>query len=61
MGMVFKDGAFGTTGPKMWLPGSTFEKELGMQAMTFKTSRPLGNGGHHGHGLQDRHLRHHGP
>ena len=33
MGMISEDGTFGTTGPKMWLPGSAFEKELGVQAV----------------------------
>ena len=32
MGMIFQNGTFGTTGPEMWLPGSAFEKELGVQA-----------------------------
>jgi len=31
MGMMFQDGTFGTTGPEMWLPGSAFENELGVQ------------------------------
>merc|ERR1719253_2458336 len=32
MGMMFQNGTFGTTGPEMWLPGSAFENELGVQA-----------------------------
>jgi hypothetical protein len=31
LGMIFQNGTFGTTGPEMWLPGSAFENELGVQ------------------------------
>jgi hypothetical protein len=31
MGMMFQNGTFGTTGPEMWLGGSAFENELGVQ------------------------------
>jgi hypothetical protein len=30
---MFPDGTFGTTGPQVWLPGSVFESELGVQAL----------------------------
>merc|ERR1712176_1019916 len=31
MGMIFQNGTFGSTGPEMWLPGSAFENETGVQ------------------------------
>jgi len=31
MGMMFQNGWIGTTGPEMWIPGSAFESELGVQ------------------------------
>merc|ERR1719198_717696 len=31
-GMISQNGFFGSTGPEMWLPGSAFENELGVQA-----------------------------
>ena len=33
MGMLFQNGVTGTTGAEMWLPGSAFESELGVQAI----------------------------
>ena len=36
MGVIFEDETFGTTGPKMWLPGSAFKRELVVQAMMFE-------------------------
>ena len=32
MGRMFQGSTFGTTGPQMWLPGSAFGSELGVQA-----------------------------
>jgi len=32
MGIMFQNGAGGTTGPHMWLLGGAFEKETGVQA-----------------------------
>eukprot|EP00974_Lingulodinium_polyedra_P086813 8415328-Lingulodinium_polyedra.AAC.1 len=31
-GMMFQNGCMGTTGPEMWVPGSAFEGEFGVQA-----------------------------
>eukprot|EP00972_Heterocapsa_arctica_P051450 7568101-Heterocapsa_arctica.AAC.1 len=32
LGRMFQGGTLGTTGPHVWLPGSTVESELGVQA-----------------------------